>query len=147
MFGVDLSGLGVTTRPATTTTTTKSSSLFNLNDLLQMSGLGSGSQSQSTSSSASILSLMNAFSGKGGPTSSLSTLAALLPLLPFGQQLFHSDTASPQLTLGLISSLPQIVSLIDSFTNYKLPVTNVSEKNWCYLRNICIFNFYLIKVE
>ena len=140
MFGMDLSGLGVTTRP--TTTTTKSSSLFNLNDLLQMSGLTSGSGSQSTSSSASILSLMNAFSGGGGTTSSLSTLAALLPLLPFGQQLFHSDTASasPQLTLGLISSLPQIVSLIDSFTNYKLPVTNVRErKNFREILEIGVF--------
>lgn len=124
MFGVDLTGLGVTTttRP---TTTTKSG--FSLNDVLQLGGL-------SNSSPLSLLTIINAFSGgtSGGTSSSLSTLAALLPLLPIGQQLLHTDSgsssnaaASPQLTLGLISSIPQIVGLIDSFANYKLPVTNV----------------------
>lgn len=123
MFGVNLSGLGITT-----TTTTKSPGLqFSLNDLLQFSGLSGNSGS---SSPLTLLSLINALSGSGsGGGSSISTLASLLPLLPIGQQLFHSadSEASPQLTLGLISSIPQIVGLVDSFANHKLPTTNVSE--------------------
>jgi hypothetical protein len=99
------------------TTTTKSSG-FNLGNLFGAStGTGIGA------SSNTLLSILSLLSGSGAGASSLASITPFLSLLPL-DQLFPSNNL--QANLGLISSLPQIINLIQSFNNFKLPVSNVN---------------------
>ena len=108
----NLAGFGNLLRDAGETTT--KSPGFNLGNLF---GSSTGT------SSNTILSILNLLSGSGAGASSIASLTPFLSLLPL-DQLFQSN--NPQANLGLITSLPQIISLIQSFNNFKLPVTNVS---------------------
>ena len=114
----DLAGLG------TTKTTTKSSG-FNIGNLENfasfLSGGGTNSNTNSNSNINSILSLLNLLNG--GQSSSLSALTPFLGLLPLDQLFPNND---PTANLGLITSLPQILSLIQSFSNFKFPASNVN---------------------
>lgn len=110
----NLAGFGNLLRDAGETTTKAPG--FNLGNLF-------GSSTGTGTSSNTILSILNLLSGSGAGASSIASLTPFLSLLPL-DQLFQSN--NPQANLGLITSLPQIISLIQSFNNFKLPVTNVS---------------------
>ena len=99
----------------TTTTTTKAAG-FNLASLFGATSPASGTNSNS------ILSLLSLLSSMGINTGSLASITPFLSLLPLDQLL---PSNNPQASLGLISSLPQIISLIQSFNNFKFPTANV----------------------
>ncbi len=99
-------------------TTTRASG-FNLGDLFS-GGSGTSGSSFNPNNPLFWLNLLPGSSGTS--TSSLMSLAPFLSFLPL-DQLFPNS--SPTNTLGLISSLPQVISLIQAFNNFKLPSPDV----------------------
>lgn len=94
-----------------------------------------GSAEPSSSSGLNVLSLLNMF----GSQSSSNLVSSLLPLagnLPIGQ-LFGN--LSPQNSLGLITALPQIMSLYQYFIDFKLPNMQVIFQIIFFI--MVIFNF------
>jgi hypothetical protein len=84
------------------------------------SAAGAGAAATSTFDSFSLVNLIN---GLSGSSSSISMLTSLMPFLPLDQLFSNAD---PKVTLGLITSIPQIINLADSLSNFKLPETKVS---------------------
>ena len=131
----NLAGLGHLLRgdsiAATTASTTTKSAGFDLGSLF---GSATGTSTSSGASSNTLLSLLSLLSGTSG-VGSLASIMPLLNILPLDQLLSNNN---PQANLGLITSLPQILSLIQSFNNFKFPVSNV--------RNVVFFVLICIKV-
>lgn len=69
-----------------------------------------------------IVSLLNG-GGSGSATSVISTLTPLLTLIPLDQ---YFPGLNQQATSSLISTLPQVVKLIETFSNFHMPVSEVS---------------------
>lgn len=92
-----------------------------------------GGTGTSSSSSFDILSLINVFTGFSNPGTSpvgvINTITSLLGLLPIGQIIPNSNGNA-----AIITSIPQILSLIQSFANTKLPDSSVRKlfntNNW-----------------
>ena len=115
----------------TTTTTTSRSPAFNFEDFGNLlPGLGGGGSTNANP--LSILNLINGGGTNGGSNalsllgllsgSSANSLAAIAPflnLLPLNQLL-----SDPQTSFGLISSIPQIINLVQAYSNFKLPETD-----------------------
>jgi hypothetical protein len=77
------------------------------------------------SSNFDILSLVNIFQGFSGggtsPGSIVSTITSLLGLIPIGSIIPNADNQN----LAIVTSIPQILNLIQSLANFQLPDPNV----------------------
>jgi hypothetical protein len=91
------------------------SDAFNPMSILGLLGGGGGGSAGSGTGSSSLnaLSILNLLGGGGG--SSLGSLTSILPLL---------GSLDSKTSLGLLSSLPQINNLIQSFSTFKFPTTD-----------------------
>ncbi len=115
----------------TTTTTTSRSPAFNFEDIGSLiPGLGGGGNANTnplsilnlingggTNSGSNALSLLGLLSGSSA--NSLAAIAPFLNLLPLNQLL-----SDPQTSIGLLSSIPQIMNLVQAYSNFKLPETD-----------------------
>lgn len=101
---------------------------FNLAGLMQPkvstdfnTGFGSTSANINPFSLLNIISMMNG-GGLSSATNLISTLTPLLTLIPLDQ---YFPGISQEISTGLISSLPQLLKLIETFSNFHLPISQV----------------------
>jgi hypothetical protein len=111
------------------TTTTTRSPIFNFADVGNLiPGLGGNTNTNplsilnlinggGTSSGSNALSILSLLSGSSA--NSLASIAPFLNLLPLNQLL-----SDPQTSIGLISSIPQIINLVQAYSSFKLPETD-----------------------
>ena len=90
-----------------------------------LGGLGTGNLGGLGTGNFDILSLVNLFSGfsQGGsdPVSIITAITSLLNLVPFNQFIPNANGEN----LGIVTSIPQILNLIQNLANFKLPDPNV----------------------
>lgn len=112
---MDLAGLFGFNIGETTTTTTTPAYGIKLSSLISNSG------------GVNPFEILNLI---GSSANSLASITPLLSLLPLDQLFPNSNQ---QLNLGIISSLPQILNLIQSFNNFRIPSSNVCVLFYPYL--------------